>query len=148
MQTQSNKMMISLVIYVLTFTIFACFITGIMTYFNKNLQQINTTVSSNSDYTILNLYLLKTIKTQNVSIKNYGLVDNEDISSYYITFLKDDGTTSTFIKIGNIIYFDKIKLCENVEEFKVIIDKSEKENFSVEVKILGKTYKSQYALNQ
>jgi len=141
-------MMISLVIYVLTFTIFACFITGIMTYFNKNLQQINTTVSSNSDYTILNLYLLKTIKTQNVSIKNYGLVDNEDISSYYITFLKDDGTTSTFIKIGNIIYFDKIKLCENVEEFKVIIDKSEKENFSVEVKILGKTYKSQYALNQ
>lgn len=147
MQTHSNKMIINLAIYVLIFTIFACLITSIMAYFNGNLQQINTTVSTNSDYTILNLYLLKTIKTQNVSIKNYGLVNNEDISSYYITFLKDDGTTSTFIKVGDIIYFNKIKLCENVDEFKVIIDKSEKESFSVEVKIFGKTYKSQYALN-
>lgn len=147
MQTQSNKLMINLAIYVLIFSIFACLITSIMAYFNGNLQQINNTLSINSDYTILNLYLLKTIKTQNVSIKNYGLVNNEDISSYYITFLKDDGTTSTFIKVGDIIYFDKIKLCENVDEFKIIIDKSEKESFSVEVKILGKTYKSQYALN-
>ena len=118
-----------------------------MSYFNSNLQQISTTVESNANYATLNLYLLKTVKTQNVSIKNYGLVNNEDISSSYITFLKDDGTTSTFIKVGDIIYFNKIKLCENVDEFKVIIDKSEKESFSVEVKIFGKIYKSQYALN-
>ena len=147
MQTYTNKIMAKLVIYVIVFTIFICLITRIMSYFNSNLQQISTTVESNTNYAILNLYLLKTVKTQNVSIKNYGLVDNDDTSSYYITFINADGTTSTFIKIGNIIYFNKIKICENVEEFKIIIDKSEKESFSIEVKILDKVYNSQYALN-
>lgn len=147
MQTYTNKAMAKLVIYVIVFTTFIYIITRIMSYFNSNLQQISTTVESNANYATLNLYLLKTVKTQNVSIKNYGLVDNDDTSSYYITFLKDDGTTSTFIKIGNIIYFNKVKICENVKEFKIIIDKSEKESFSIEVKILDKIYNSQYALN-
>lgn len=147
MTSNTTKIMTNLTIYILVFTIVIFGSSFLVLYFNSNIKNLNANVTANSDYDMLNLYLLKTVNTQNVSIKSYGLVDNEDISSYYITFLKEDGTTSTFIKVGNIIYFNKIKLCENVERFKVIVDKSEKESVSIEVKILGKVYNSRYALN-
>ena len=96
---------------------------------------------------MLNLYFLKTVQTPNISIESYGLVDNNDTSSYYITFKKEDGTEATFIKLGNIIYYNKIKICENVDTFKVIVDKSEAQSFSVEVEMLDNTFNSQYALD-
>lgn len=100
---------------------------------------------ANSDYTNLNLYFLKTTKTPGIKINSYGLV-GEDLQSYYITFENSDGTENTFIKINDIIYYNKIKLCEDVESFKVIVDKTGKESISVEVIIQGKTYTSQYVI--
>ena len=52
------------------------------------MRDVNDDVSVYSDYAILNLYLLRTIKSGDVTIQNYGLVDNDDTLSYYITFLK------------------------------------------------------------
>lgn len=147
MQTNSNKIMTNLVIYVIVFSLIVCAISGLMSYFYRNIQNINKETKANSDYSVLNLYLLKNIQTNNISLKSYGLVDYDDTSSYYITFQREDGTTTTFVKIGEIIYCDRIKLCEDVEEFKVIVDKSERQSFSIEVKILDKVYNSQYALN-
>lgn len=147
MPKNRNRIMKSLFMYITLFTLVICIVGVIMSYFYKNIKTFNTDISITSDYNILNLYFLKTTKSNNITIKNYGLVDKDDLSSYYITFLKEDGTTSTFIKIGDIIYFNKIKLCENVDEFKIIVDKSEKESISIEVKILDKVYNSQYVLN-
>lgn len=143
MQTNSNKIMTNLVIYVIVFSLIVCAISGLMSYFYRNIQNINKETKANSDYSVLNLYLLKNIQTNNISLKSYGLVDYDDTSSYYITFQREDGTTTTFVKIGEIIYCDRIKLCEDVEEFKVIVDKSERQSFSIEVKILDKVYNSQ-----
>lgn len=147
MQTATTRIMTNLTIYIIVFTIIVCVVGTLMSYFYSNIKTLNSEATANSDYSMLNLYFLKTVQTNNISIKGYGLVDNEDISSYYITFQKDDGTTHTFIKIGSIIYYNKIKLCENVERFKIIVDKSENESISMEVKILGKVYNSQYALD-
>lgn len=147
MKSSGNKIMTNLVVYVFVFTLIVCILSGLMSYFYGNIQKINRETKANSDYSILNLYILKTVQTNNLSIKNYGLVDYDDISSYYITFQSDDGRTTTFAKIGNIIYCNKVKLCENAEVFKVIVDKSERQSFSIEVKILDKVYNSQYALN-
>ena len=93
------------------------------------------------------MYFLRTVKLNGITIQKYGLVNSEDTSSYYITFKKQDGTTTTFVKQGDKVYYNNIKLCENVDEFKVIVDKSEKDSISMEIKIKGKTYKSQYVLN-
>ena len=68
------------------------------------------------------------------------------MQSYYITFENSDGSHNTFIKLNDIIYYNKIKLCENVESFKVIVDKTGKESISVETVIQGKTYTSQYVI--
>lgn len=146
MQT-TTKIMTSLTTYVIVFTIIVCLIGGVMSFFYGNLKNTSNETNANSSYSMLNLYFLKTIQTPNISIESYGLVDNNDTTSYYITFKKDDGTTATFIKLGDIIYYNKIKLCENVETFKVIVDKSETQSFSVEVEMFDKIYNSQYAID-
>ena len=146
MKENKNKIIINLVIYIFIFTIIICSVAIVTNYFYSNIKNMNELLEINSDYNRLNLYLLKITKEENVTIGNYGLVDNDDTSSYYITFEKSDGATNTFIKIGDIIYFNKIKLCENVEIFKVIVDKSQKESILLEVRIDGKTFNSQYTL--
>ena len=146
MQT-TTKIMTSLTTYVIVFTIIVCLICGVMSFFYGNLKNTNNETNANSSYSMLNLYFLKTIQSPNISIESYGLVDNNDTTSYYITFKKDDGSTATFIKLGDIIYYNKIKLCENVETFKVIVDKSETQSFSVEVEMFDKIYNSQYAID-
>lgn len=146
MQT-TTKIMTSLTTYVIIFTIIVCLIGGVMSFFYGNLKDTTNETNANSSYSMLNLYFLKTIQSPNISIESYGLVDNNDTKSYYITFKKDDGTTATFIKLGDIIYYNKIKLCENVETFKVIVDKSETQSFSVEVEMFDKVYNSQYAID-
>ena len=135
------------VMYIIIFILSIYIVSLITSYFYSNLQKVNKDISTTSDYTTLNLYMLRTVESRGVTIKNYGLVDNEDISSYYITFLNDDGTVSTFVKEEDIIYFNKIKICNNVQEFKVIVDRSEKESISVEAKINNKVFNSQYVLN-
>ena len=143
----TTKIMTSLTTYVIIFTIIVCLIGGVMSFFYGNLKDTSNETNANSSYSMLNLYFLKTIQSPNISIESHGLVDNNDTKSYYITFRKDDGTTATFIKIGDIIYYNKIKLCENVDTFKVIVDKSETQSFSVEVEMFDKIYNSQYALD-
>lgn len=113
--------------------------------FYNSLKMRRNEISMNSDYTNLNLYFLKTTKNAGVKIDSYGLVD-EDLQSYYITFENNDGTKNTFIKLNDIIYYNKIKLCENVDSFKVIVDKTGKESISTEIIINGKLFTSQYVI--
>lgn len=142
---QQNKLILNVIKYIIVFTIIICIIGAIISFFYKSINDMNSVISIDSDYNKLNLYLLNITK-DSTTITKYGLVDNEDTSSHYITFTDFNGNTNTFVKIDDKIYFNKIKLCDNVEEFKVIIDKSEKESISVEVILSGKKFNSQYVL--
>lgn len=142
----NTKILRALISFVILFYIIICIVGLILNYFYKNITDLNKTVSSNSEYSNLNLYFLKTVKENDVKIKNYGLVADDNLS-YYITFENDDGTTNTFIKVGNIIYFNNIKICNNVESFKIIVDKTLKTSISVEAIILGNVYSSQYVIS-
>lgn len=142
----NTKILRALISFVILFYIIICIVGLILNYFYKNITDLNKTVSTNSEYSNLNLYFLKTVKENDVKIKNYGLVDDDNLS-YYITFENDDGTTNTFIKVGDIIYFNNIKICNNVESFKIIVDKTLKTSISVEAIILGNVYSSQYVIS-
>ena len=85
---QTSKLMTKLAIYILVFTIVVCVVAAIMVYFYSNMMQITSKTYANSDYSILNLYFLKLLQSDGISIDEYGLVDNDDITSYYITFRK------------------------------------------------------------
>lgn len=142
----NTKILKVLISFIIIFYIIICISGLVLNYFYKNITNINKTVSINSEYSNLNLYFLKITKENDVRIKNYGLVSNDNYS-YYITFENEDGTTNTFIKIGDIIYLNNIKLCNNVETFKIIVDKTLKPSISVEAKISGKTYSTQYVIS-
>jgi hypothetical protein len=146
MQSSGNYAMKNLMIYTGVFLLLIIILGIILVHFYKNVQRLNNETFVNSEYTKLNLYFLNTTKEKGVKIKNYGLIDNDD-SSYFITFEKQDGTTNTFLKKGNIIYYNQVKLCEDVDLFKIIIDKSAKETISVEISISDKSYNLQYTLN-
>ena len=147
MQSAETKVIKNLFLYIVLFTIFIGIVGTVQTYFHKNINNISSSLDTNSEITKLNLYFLKVTKTDGVVVKKYGLVDENDLSSYYITFENEDKTTNTFIKLGNMLYFNKIKLCENVEEFVINVDNSINQSISVSIKILGETYDLQYAIN-
>lgn len=142
----NTKILKALISFIIIFYIVICIVGLILNYFYRNLTDLNNMVSTNSEYSNLNLYFLKVVKENDVKIKNYGLVEDDNLS-YYITFENDDGTTNTFIKVGNIIYFNNIRICDNVESFKVIIDKTLKTSISVEAIISGNVYSSQYTIS-
>ncbi len=147
MQLAETKVIKNLFLYIVLFTIFIGIVGTVQTYFYKNINNISSSLDANSELTKLNLYFLKVNKTDGVVVKKYGLVDENDLSSYYITFENEDKTTNTFIKLGDMLYFNKIKLCENVEEFVINVDNSINQSISVSIKILGETYDLQYAIN-
>lgn len=145
MNLQGKNLIYKFCVYIfLLLLIFSIILLGTIVFY-KNFKNRKDVVTSNSDYTNLNLYFLKVTKTPGVKINSYGLV-GEDLQSYFITFENTDGIENTFIKLNDIIYYNKIKLCENVDNFKVIVDKTGKESISVEVTIQGKTYTSQYVI--
>lgn len=141
-----TKILKALISFIVLFYIIICIVGLVLNYFYRNLTGYSRIVSINSEYTNLNLYFLKVVKEKDVKIKSYGLVDDDNFS-YYITFENEDGTTNTFIKVGNIIYLNNIKICNNVESFKIIVDKTLKTSISVEAVILGNVYSSQYVIS-
>lgn len=145
MNLQFKNFIYKFYIYIFLFLIVFSLILVVTAKFYTNIKIKQKDVTANSEYTNLNLYFLKTTKTPGVKINSYGLVD-EDLQSYYITFENSDGFQNTFIKLNDIIYYNKIMLCENVESFKVIVDKTGKESISVETKIQGKTFTAQYVI--
>lgn len=145
MNLQEKNLAYKFYIYFFLFLVIFCIIVLGTFFFYTNLKSRQNSATVDSDYTNLNLYLLKTTKVSGVKIAKYGLVD-DDLQSYFITFENKDGVQNTFIKINDIIYYNKIKLCENVDVFKVIVDKTGKESISVEVVMQGKIYTSQYVI--
>lgn len=141
---QSNKLMLSFILYISVFMIIVFIVGAIVTEYYRTIKRISEDASIVSDISIFDLYMLKTIKTEEIQIKKVGTVDDE--SSYYITFQKEDGTTTSFIKKGNLLYYNQIKICEDVDFFRVVVDKSEKESINVDIIISGKEYNLQYAI--
>lgn len=142
---QENKFFTTLIKYIFLFTIFVIIIIFISSFFYKIVNKMNTELDIDSQYRKLNLYLLD-ISQKSVTISKYGLTNENDSSSYFITFSDYKGNQNTFIKVGDKIYFNNIELCDNVKLFKIIIDKSEKEYISIDVVIGNKEFTSQYVL--
>lgn len=147
METKYGIQVKNMIIYILVLFIVCIILAFIVSYFMNIIKSYDDKLSSSNDYTMLNLYFLKIVNEKNVLIRDYGLVNSNDNTSYYISFLGNDGKENLFIKIDGNIYFNNIKICENVDEFKVIVDKSYKQVINVETKINETVYNMQYSLS-
>lgn len=141
---KSSKVIFNLIVYVIALALSIYLVGSIMTDYYKNIKSQTDELQVLSEFTKFDLYMLKTIKKDDTIIRKIGTVDDD--SSYYITFQNEDGTTISFVKKGNIIYYNEVKLCEKVDSFRIFIDRSEKENITVELIIAGEVRNFQYAM--
>ena len=158
----------SIVIYVTAFLLITSIVGIITTYFHNNMISVDSNVSSSSNYNKLNIYLLNQTKSKGVSIESYtedsnlylnsdGIILEEEeltgnIEDYekvqYITFELQDGTKNTFVKLKDILYFNKSKLCDNVEDFDIALEeKKKKKILKVKVQLSNMQYSTEYVLN-
>ncbi len=143
---QSNKVMFHLILYILILTAIVFAIGNFATSYYSKARTMNNEATASSEFTKFDLYMLKTLKAEETKIRKVGTVDGDE-SSYFVTFQQEDGSTYSFIKKGNLLYYNQIKLCENVDYFRVVVDRSEKESITVDLTISGEKRSLQYVIN-
>lgn len=98
--------MTSLVMYITAFMVVIGIIGAITTFFNNNVNE-KLPSGTSSEYNKFNLYMLDETKRENNDIV--------ECENGVVSFTNGD----RFICQSNILYFNKIKLCENVTQFTV-----------------------------
>lgn len=161
-KSQKGVTMISLMIYVASFAAITLVVGGITTFFYSNIQVMDENIGSNSEYNKLNLYLLNECKKPGATI--YAIQGSNDTGSNpvelsnlssvgtdlndFITFKSDGGMNSFIFDDENKdLYYNSIKLCQNVEDFQLILDKSTgKDVLTVLININGTAFQTKYVV--
>lgn len=135
--------MVSLVIYIISFVMIIGIVGIITTVFNSNVKDINMTNGTSSEYNKFNLYMLDQTQ-EGYSVSKCS--DETDVAGY-VTF-SNGKNSNTFVLLENMLYFNKIKLCENVEEFKVKKEIAENGNdiLKTYININGTVYSTDYVI--
>lgn len=137
--------MISLVIYIASFVIVIGIVGSITIFFNNNIRNIRGSESVSSEYNKFNSYMLEYTKNGYEILKS----SEEGEEETFVTFSNSkDGGVNTFVKLGDILYFNKIKLCEKVEEFELKQDVAEngKKVLKTKLNINGTVYTTDYVM--
>lgn len=163
MKSQKGVTMLSLILYVASFLTVTAVVAGITTFFYNNVEILDTKVGSNSQYNKLNLYMLNEAKKQGASLyawqnkagasetqdKKDALTTPTSATNPFITFKEGEGNKNSFIYVEseNSLYYNSIKLCEDVSEFKFKIDyTSGKTVLKVFINIDGTTFTTEYVV--
>lgn len=102
--------MVSLVLYIISFTVILGIINSITVFYYNNIIEIQNTVGETAEYNKFNLYMLKMVKS------GYE-VDEINDTEKYIKFSKYENKNKFTLK-NNILYYNRIKLCKGIEEIK------------------------------
>lgn len=141
-KSQNAITMISLVIYVGCFLVVAGIVGAVTVFFYNNTSLLNSEVFSSAEYNKINMYLVKESEEEGNSFVSF---DNSS-NMYTLTF--SNGNVYTFDKDNNLLYFNKICLCEDVQEFNVLTDyTSGKEVLKVKIDFTNKSYTTSYCMD-
>ncbi len=141
-KSQKGITMVSLVIYIVCFLIVAGTIGAITIFFYNNTSLLDSEVYSSAEYNKLNMYLVKESEQEGNSFVNF---DNSG-NMYTLTF--SNGNVYTFDKDNNLLYFNKVCLCEDVQGFNVLTDYTTgKEVVKVKIDFSDKSYTTSYCMD-
>ena len=138
----------SLTIYIIAFVMIVGIVGSITIFFNSNAKEINMASGASAEYNKFNLYMLEYTKNgSKITIPREYTKESK-----YITFSTDteeNQNFNTFVYLGNILYFNKIKLCENVEDFKVLKETASngKDVLKTYININGTVYTTDYVMD-
>lgn len=135
--------MVSLVIYVIAFVIIMGIVGTITIFFSNQARDVNRTAGTSSEYNKFNLYMLDQTKGGYKISK----MSEETAEEQFVTFSKDTDK-NIFVLKGNILYFNEVKLCENIEEFKLSKETASngKEVLKTYLNVNGTVYTTDYVI--
>ena len=141
-KSQKGMTMLSLVIYISCFVVIAGIIGGITSFFYNNTELLNSEAYSATEYNKLNIYLVS--ESEETGNSFAGFDDTTDV--YVLSF--SNGNVYSFDTENNLLYFNKICLCEDVQDFKVTTDYTTgKEVVKVKISFSDKSYTTSYTMN-
>ncbi len=140
MKNENGVTLVALTIYIIAFAIVIGIISVLTSFFYSNVVNLSDTGENASEFSIFNMYFLEDIKEEG------NKVARVDENGKYISF----SNGNTYIFQDNHIYKNKVKICDNVTDFKVEKQKDGKETVTVFIKIgdnmeFSKT--TQYVMN-
>ena len=161
MKNEKGVTILSLIIYVGVLFIVVMLVGRITGFFYKNADTIENK-NSEADFNKLNLYMLEETKKENNRINCLGIMkENEGNFSFTkeegengfsaIQFYEEkdeEGSYNVIGKAGNGIYYNKIKICSDVQDF-VIEQGSENGKYTLDMTITfasGETYSAEYIM--
>lgn len=166
-KTQKGVTMISLILYVASFFAITIVVGIITTFFYSNMQIMDLRIGSSSEYNKLNLYLLNECKKPGATIyaikgtnkksddgsvttvsELTNLNDQSLAVMDFVTFKSDNGL-NTFIydEEEKNLYYNSIKLCQDVNDFQMKLDKTTgKDVLVVLININGTSFQTKYVV--
>ena len=144
MKSEKGITMMMLIIYVASFLIVAGVIAGITVFFYNNSSLIDKENFSAIEFNKLNMYLVKESELPDNRIETISLSD-EETTLQYILF--SNGDKFVWDKESNLLYFNQICLCEDVQGLKATAEYSTgKEVLSVKIDFTNKSYSCKYTM--
>lgn len=143
MRNQKGVTMVSLVIYIVAFSIIIGIVATITTFFSNNIGGLNETAGKSAEYNKFNIYMSEYTKNgYQVTIGSYG-----ESSNPYIVFEKDNEKV-VFEKIDDKLYMNNAKICDNVQnlETKIQITEHGNEVLKTKIQINDTVYTNDYVL--
>lgn len=146
MRSRKGITMMSLIIYVSSFLVVAGTIAGITAFFYGNSNLMTQELYSAADYNKLNLYFVKESEEKGNHVTEISpAAENAIVNS--LTF--SNGDKFTFDSANNLLYYNSICLCEDIQSFKVKKEYgSGKEVLEVMVGFTNKSYTCKYTMAQ
>jgi len=132
--------MLSLVFYIVSFTVIIGIVSSITIFFNNNIRDLNGTVTTSSEYNKFNLYMLEYTKN--------GYTPSVSNENTVVIFSKNNNDSVKFTFLSNTLYFNKIKLCENVNDanFEIVTAANGKLVLRTIIDINGIEYDTDYVI--
>ena len=167
MKSQKGVTMYSLILYVTSFLVITTVIAGITTFFYNNVEILDTKIGSSSQYNKINLYILNECKKTGTSLfawqnteteantdtptnkSNLSAVTKNLATQTFITFNDGNGNKNSFIYVADEknLYYNSVKLGENIEDFKFKIDYSSgKTVLKIYIDIDGTVFTTEYVV--
>lgn len=118
MKSQKGITLTSLIIYVLAMLIVVVVLTRITGYIYKGIGINNENEGFDAKYIKLISYISKEVNTKNNRVFKNIVKNGQEI------ILFKSGKQITYIEENKAVYYEKVKICEDIDQFTAVVDET------------------------
>lgn len=112
MKSEKGVSLVSLIIYLIAMTIAVGIVARISNYFYRNINILDTSLTSSEEFLNFNAYITKEVNIKGNELQTIG---EREISSGRMKYLIFSKTGNQYGFINNEIYLNQVKICSNLK---------------------------------